>query len=338
MAKSSEGLVVLILGVTGYIGGAIGVSLKKKHPTSIYKAFVRSAEAAEAVKAAGFEVVQGTGNAEWDRNVVAKEAADADVVINTADADDLELVNSILEALKNSVKELPILIHTSGTGVLADLPTGGFQETAKKIWDDSKPEDIKAIGPNQPHRNVDLAIFNAGKEDYFIGYIIAPSTIYGVAFDNPGNRISQQIPALIRASVERHQTVYGGEGTNVWNNVHVFDLADLYILIFEKALSERARGKPTSSDPYERFYFGSVRSHAWGDVAKRLATILYGKGVVDNDKAISIAAKELPKAITVNSQSVSNRGLFDGWTPSRAKLEDTLEEDAVATLAQLGVR
>ena len=113
-------------------------------------------------------------------------------------------------------------------------------------------------------------------------------------------------------------------------------MTDLYTLIFEKALSERAAGAPTSSDPYERFYFGSVRSHLWGDVAKQLAPILYAKGVVDNDQAKSVDPKELHPGVCINSHSVSNRGFHDGWVPSRATLEDTLEEDVVATLAQLG--
>jgi len=312
------------------------IALKKRHPTNVYKAFIRSEKHAEAVKATGFEIIQGTGNAESDRSLIWKQVVDADIVVNAADADDLELTNTILDALKNSTKKLPILIHTSGTGVVADLPNGEFQETAKKIWDDSNPEDIKAIRPEQPHRNVDLAIFDAGKEGHFIGYIIAPSTIYGAAFSNPVNRISVQIPSLIRAAVERRQTVYAGKGTNRWNNVHIYDLTELYTLVFEKALSERVAGKPTSSDPYERFYFGSVRPHVWGDVAKEVAPILFAKGLVDNDQAKSIDPKELSGGISVNSQSVSNRGFHDGWVPSRATLEDTLEEDVDATLAQLG--
>lgn len=125
-------------------------------------------------------------------------------------------------------------------------------------------------------------------------------------------------------------------GTNRWNNVHIYDLTELYALVFEKALGERVVGKPTSSDPYERFYFGSVRPHVWGEVAKEVASILFAKGVVDNDQAKSIDPKELDAAICPNSQTVSNRGFHDGWVPSRATLEDTLEEDVVATLVQLG--
>ena len=74
----------------------------------------------------------------------------------------------------------------------------------------------------------------------------------------------------------------------------------------------------------------------WGDVAKAVAPILFAKGVVDNDQAKSIDPKELNPGICINSQSVSNRGFHDGWVPSRATLEDTLEEDVVATLVQLG--
>lgn len=60
----------------------------------------------------------------------------ADVIIDAADADDLELAQAIIKGLKEHQRKWPIWIHTSGTGVLMDKPTGVFQpDTASKIWD-----------------------------------------------------------------------------------------------------------------------------------------------------------------------------------------------------------
>lgn len=122
----------------------------------------------------------------------------------------------------------------------------------------------------------------------------------------------------------------------MWNNVHIADLAKLYVLIFEKAVLERTQSR-VSSDPYERFYWGSTRTHIWKDVANGIARILYEKndGIVNSPEAESRPVEELPGATTTNSHTVSNRGFFNGWKPVEKSLEHTLEEDVDAVLAQL---
>lgn len=62
----------------------------------------------------GFEAIVGTKKADEDHKLIAKYASIAHVVINTADADDLELTNTILDALTSEDREikLPIYIHT----------------------------------------------------------------------------------------------------------------------------------------------------------------------------------------------------------------------------------
>jgi len=235
----------------------------------------------------------------------------------------------------------------SGTGVVSDKPTGSFQDSAKKIWDDNNVEDIKAIGSSQPHREVDLTIFEASTKGYSINYIIAPSTIYGVGTENPAHKLSAQIPHLIRLAIQRKQAVYGGEGTNLWNNVHIHDLTELYLIVLDKALVERATGTFTAtatttttttavSDPYERFYWGSVATHQWGNVAQDIAKILYKKGLVDSDKAISVPADEVSPAVASNSRTVANRSFKEGWKPDHPSLEDTLEEDVNGVLEEEG--
>jgi len=222
--------------------------------------------------------------------------------------------------------------------VLDEL-TGSFQESAKKIWDDNNVDDIKAIAPSQPHREVDLTIFEASTKGHSINYIIAPSTIYGVGRNNPVHKVSAQIPGLIRLAIQRRQAVYGGNGTNLWNNVHINDLVELYLIILDKSLAERAIGTFTSvTDPYERFYWGSVATHEWGSVTHQIAKILYKKGFVDSDKAISVPANEVHPAVAGNSRTVANRGFKEGWKPHYPTLEETLEEDVDGVLEEDGLK
>jgi len=112
-------------------------------------------------------------------------------------------------------------------------------------------------------------------------------------------------------------------------NVHINDLSNLYLLILDLALS----GKD-SNKAFGKFYFGSVGEHAWGDVAKALAPLLYDRGVVDNAQAVSISWDDTLRYTATNSRSVSNRGFALGWKPIAKSLEGTLEEDVDATLNQ----
>ena len=48
------------------------------------------------------------------------------------------------------------------TGIFVDKAVGDF--TTEVIYDDTNPDQIEAIAPTQPHRNVDLEILKADSE------------------------------------------------------------------------------------------------------------------------------------------------------------------------------
>jgi len=187
-----------------------------------------------------------------DLDIIREEASKADVILNAADADDLDLTKAILAGAKSTkTGKTPILIHTSGTALASKEPTGTFDPTAKVYnvrWmvgklsraltpsQDNEVNDIRSIPAEAPHRNIDLEyglssnsrrilmfksrIFEADSAGYVSAYIIAPSTIYGTG-SGPVNRISQQIPAVIKLQLAHKQVVYAGDGTNKWNNVRL---------------------------------------------------------------------------------------------------------------------
>ena len=125
-------------------------------------------------------------------------------------------------------------------------------------------------------------------------------------------------------------------GTNRWDNVHFADLSDLYLLVLEKALSERSTGQ-FSSDPYERFHFAAVGSFAHGDVARLIAPVLYEHKLVDSPEAVSVPPEELPFYLAVNSKSVANRSFNDGWKPHAPTYESSVADEVEATLKALGL-
>ncbi|GJJ06537.1 hypothetical protein Clacol_000729 [Clathrus columnatus] len=314
---------VFILGATGYIGGSVLVSILQAYPTWEITALVRSTSSVGPLKELGVhEVVIGTHE---DLELIVNLTSLADVVINCADADDLPLTRAIVDGVKirskinaSESKGKPILIHTSGTGVISDQAEGEFMESGKKIWNDNSEYDIRSIPAEQPHRLVDLEVFRADLSEYCSAYIIAPSTIYGTG-TGPGNRISQQIPTAVRTAVKRSQAV------------HIADLTKLYLLVLSRALSRVS--EPSS---YAKFYFASVQEHVWGDVIRQIAQILYEIKRIPSPDVKSVSLREEPdlRYLANNSRSMSERGFSIGWKPHAPSIEETLEEDVVATLAK----
>lgn len=338
MSAALDQAAVLFIGATGYIGGSVLADFVQRYPEFIYTALIRNPKDTKAIASLNVRVVQGSHS---DTELIERVASEHDIVVNGADADDVPLADAIIKGLftranSKDGSRKPIYIHTSGTGVVTDAVTGEFKDI--KIYDDLKEEDIRSIGPKQPHRNVDLQIFAAGEQGSIDTYIIAPSTIYGTG-RGPVRNISFQVNNVIRIAVERKQVLQIGPGTNVWNSVHIDDLVDLYALVLDKALN--SAGDTTSSSPYARFFWGSSEKYVWGDILKGLAVRLHKKGLVQTDEVkAGVTVEEEPRlfkiAVGNNSRTVANRGLKTlGWKPSRPSLKDTLDEEIDLTLSQL---
>ena len=78
--------------------------------------------------------------------------------------------------------------------------------------------------------------------------------------------------------------------TDLENKVHIEDLVDLYLIVTNLALSEL--GPAAKVDSYNKFFWGSVGKHVWGDIARKVGTILHGQGLIDSAEPKSI----LPRA------------------------------------------
>jgi uncharacterized protein YbjT (DUF2867 family) len=142
---------VFILGATGYIGGAVLGALMQEWQDLQITALVRNAAAVEALSSMflcpwdefscsltnlnhleiGINAIQGS---HADLEVITDLAAKADLVVNAADADDLDMVNAILKGCKQSFDQYDgkktLFIHTSGTMLLQDHANGSFEPSA----------------------------------------------------------------------------------------------------------------------------------------------------------------------------------------------------------------
>lgn len=80
-------------------------------------------------------------------------ASEADVVINAATSDDLELTKALNRGLARSGKK-GVLVHISGTQLIESGPTGKLEDVPK--YDDLDVDQIKSIPDSALHRLIDL--------------------------------------------------------------------------------------------------------------------------------------------------------------------------------------
>jgi nucleoside-diphosphate-sugar epimerase len=209
---------VFVTGATGYIGGSIAAALRTAgHEVA---GLVRSAPKAEQLRALGVTPVPGDLD---DAAVLAREARAADAVVHTADADHRASVEAMLGALAGSGK---LFVHTSGSSIVGD---GAWGEASATIFEDETP-----FTP-APGRAARVAVNErvlAAARDGVRAVVIAPSLIYG---EGRGlHRESIQVPKLVALARKHGVPRHVGRGENIWSNVHLDDLVDLYLRVLEK--------------------------------------------------------------------------------------------------------
>jgi nucleoside-diphosphate-sugar epimerase len=304
---------ILILGATGYIGGAILVAIIKALPQAQVSVLTRNSAHDGALTAAG---VAHTHHADTkDSEAVKQLAAQFDVVVNAADADDQKLLEAIVAGMElyKAVKgKRAILLHISGAFVAADESIGVWDPSYVPI-DDAKEAAIRDIPSNRAHRHVELAVFAADTAGTISGYILSPGAVFGTS-SSPVRRDSTFLAGIYMATFGRGLQI--GEGTNRSPTVHVDDLGDFALLVLQHALSSSSEAEGA----YAKYYFVASAEVEQRELARSVIKSLDTLGKdTDEVKIVSLAEAEslnpYAAALARNWTVVANRGKALGWKP-----------------------
>jgi nucleoside-diphosphate-sugar epimerase len=293
---------LFLTGATGYIGGSAAVKLVAAGHQVV--GLTRDATKAPALRALGMEVSIGALS---DRALLADAARAADAVIHTADADNRAAVEVFLNALAGSGKRF---IHTSGSSIVA---TDALGELLAPVYDEDTPF---TPDPGRAARvGVDTLVRQAAQRGVH-SIVICPSLIYGEGLGV--GKLSIQVPRLAQAARAAGAGVYIGRGENRWANVHIEDLADLYVLALEKA-------------PAGSFYFAENGEASFQELAVAISKLL-GFGGRTQSISIEQAAAQWGDtrarySLASNSRVRARKARELGWRPHRVSL---LEEVAGA--------
>ena len=234
---------IFMTGATGYIGGTIARRLLDDGHE--IRGLVRDSEKGRKLAVFGVEPIIGGLD---DAAILAAEAGRADAVINTANSDHRGAIDAFLEALAGS--NMPFL-HTSGSSIVADDAHGDV--ASEKIYDEETP--FEPVPGKQARVDIDRAIRDASRRGVRT-IVVCPTMIYGNGLGLA--RDSAQIPGLAKRAKASGVVRHVGQGLNIWSNVHVEDVADLYRLALLKA-------------PPGAFYFAENGESSYREICAAIA-------------------------------------------------------------------
>ena len=299
---------IFCTGASGYIGGSVAVALTGAgHEVG---GLDRNSHTAETMNQFGIEPVLGTLD---DAAILAKAAGRSDVVVNAASADHEPAVHALLKALEGSGKTF---IHTSGSSIVGTQAAG---EAVEDIYDEGTPF---TPSPGRAARVALNALIVAHQGKGLRPVIICPSLIYG-----PGRgpkMDSIQVPWLITSAKKHGGAKHYGPGDNIWSNVHIDDLTDLYLLTLDSA-------------PAGGFYFAENGENAMKEVCEAINRML---GFEKATEAMSLeeASREWGENAARNTMGSNSRvravrARSDlGWRPHRPSLIDEIERGCYARI------
>ncbi|MGV6395611.1 NAD-dependent epimerase/dehydratase family protein [Pseudomonas caspiana] len=209
---------IFITGSAGFIGGSIATGLVQRgHQVT---GLVRSAAQAEEMLALGITPVVGTLD---DSALLTEHAAKADAVINAASSDHRGAVEALIAGLKGSNK---VFLHTSGSSIVGDASGGKASDII--YYEGQLPEPTPDKAARVAIDNLVLEAAKAGVNSA----VICNTLIYGHSLGV--KRDSVQLPRLLKQARKSDVVRHVGPGLNIWSNVHIEDVVELYALALEK--------------------------------------------------------------------------------------------------------
>ena len=193
------------------------------------------------------------------------------------------------------------------------------------------------------HRDVDKLVLDAASDSVKTA-VVCPPTIYGPG-RGPVNQRSRQVYDLVKATLERGQAPLIGRGLTEWDNVHVHDLSDLFVLLTEAAVANKPESdaKLWGKDGY---FLAENGYHVWGEVSKEVGEVAFEKGYIKEKGVKTISTDEAKEAYgfgaltwALNSKGYAKRGReYLGWKPKGRSLKDEIPDIVESEAKSLGLK
>ena len=297
---------IFITGASGFIGGSIAAHLVRAgHHV---RGLIRKPEHSAELQRLGIEPVLGTLD---ERALLIAEAQAADAVINAASSDHEGAVQALIEGLAGSGKPF---LHTSGSSIVGDA-SGGEAGQARIYHEDALPEPT---ADKAARVAIDQLVLDSAQRDIRAA-VLCNTLIYG--HGAVAGSASVQLPRLVRQAQKSGVVRHVGSGGNIWSNVHIDDVAELYRLALQKT-------------PAGTFYFVESGEASFRDMSAAIARVM--KLGVAQDWPLAEAQKEwgyemASYGLGSNSRVRGERARkLLGWQPRRTSVIEWIGHDMLS--------
>ncbi|KEY71964.1 hypothetical protein S7711_07110 [Stachybotrys chartarum IBT 7711] len=343
---------VFLTGATGYIGGDALFQLRDNSELE-FALLIRSEEKAKKVRdkyPRARIVIGGLGDSE----ILKREAAEADVVLHTADASDNEgAAKAIAQGLiEGHTKERPgYWLHTGGTGILTYFDSEvkqSFGNHDDKVFNDYEGvEELTSLPAAAFHRNIDEIVLKTGLEhaDAVKTAIVCPPTIYGEG-RGPLSGRGRQVYELTSFILKERYSPRIGKGLSRWNNVHIRDLSRVFELLV-RAASDPSRKNDKKIWGAQGYFFTENGEHVWGDLSAAIGKEAYKLQYLKEEPEIREwsydEAVKSPAGFEAASWGMNSRGeavrarKVLHWQPQERSLYDEIPTIIKSEAARLGL-
>ena len=220
---------------------------------------------------------------------------------------------------------------------------GYFGETRDKVYNDwDGVNELVSFPDDAAHRGIDKVVLAASKEHpgKIETAVVCPPCIYGLG-RGPGNKISAQVYRSAQAFLKTGQAFVVGKGENKWHEVHVADLARLYLLLGEAAA---AGGLPATWND-QGYYLAENGSFAWVDIMTAIAKEAHKQGLLSSAEVKHLSAEEANKinpffsiGTGTDSRGEAIRGKkLLGWKPREKPLLEEIPAIVTGEAKTLGL-
>jgi nucleoside-diphosphate-sugar epimerase len=283
----------LIFGTTGYVGGHVTARLAADgHDVTAY---IRNPAAAAKVEQLGASAAIGDlENIAGLPELVAAHDAVIWIAQLMHDGEN-RVISALLDMLAGTGKTL---IFTGGTSLLSIRTDGDWDE--RSFGEDDEFTPRRQVAPRLAVENLVRAATTRGVR----GICIRPPLIWG----NGGARYIADMYHSVRAT---GAVCYVGRGLNLYSNVHVEDLADIYARALERGAGG-ALYHAVSGEVNNRTMAEEIARHL--GVPTRSVTVEEAIGIWDKFTG--------PIVFSACSRTRSPRTRAElGWTPSPERLD-----------------
>ncbi|MGF6656424.1 nucleoside-diphosphate-sugar epimerase [Paraburkholderia youngii] len=300
---------IFVTGASGFIGGSIAAHLARAgHQV---RGLIRKPEHSAELQRLGIEPVIGTLD---DRALLIAEAQAADAVINAASSDHEGAVRALIDGLAGSGK---VFLHTSGSSIVGDA-SGGEAGEARIYHEDALPTPS---ADKAARVAIDQLVLDAAQRNVRSA-VLCNTLIYG--HGAVAGSASVQLPRLVRQAQKSGVVRHVGSGGNIWSNVHIDDVAELYRLALDKT-------------PAGTFYFVESGEASFSDMSTAIARAMK-LGAPQNwpleDAKQEWGYEMASYGLGSNSRVRGERARrLLGWQPRRTSVIEWIERDMMVPQA-----